>query len=176
MLMTQTAVRTLQEIREADPVIFLDTLNRTIYKNVQRMNSQKSLTLAIVNYADGKISISGQHEETILVRKGGQIERIDTMSLGFPIGLDSDIAEFINHAIFELEPGDGIVLYTDGIPEAKDINKVQYQVERLCEVVSDNWDKSADEIKEAIIADVRRHIGTQKVFDDITLLVLKRQE
>lgn len=176
MLMTQTAVRTLQEIREVDPVIFLDTLNRTIYKNVQRMNSQKSLTLAIVNYADGKISISGQHEETILVRKGGQIERIDTMSLGFPIGLDSDISEFISHAIFELEPGDGIVLYTDGIPEAKDINKVQYQVERLCEVVSESWDKSAAEIKDAIIADVRRHIGTQKVFDDITLLVLKRQE
>jgi serine phosphatase RsbU (regulator of sigma subunit) len=98
------------------------------------------------------------------------------MSLGFPIGLDSDIAEFINHAIFELEPGDGIVLYTDGIPEAKDINKVQYQVEKLCEIVSENWDKSADEIKDAIIADVRRHIGTQKVFDDITLLVLKRQE
>ncbi len=176
MLMTQTAVRTLQEIREVDPVIFLDTLNRTIYKNVQRMNSQKSLTLAIVNYADGKISISGQHEETILVRKGGEVERIDTMSLGFPIGLDSDIAEFISHAVFELEPGDGIVLYTDGIPEAKDINKVQYQVEKLCEIVSENWDKSAEEIKEAIIADVRRHIGTQKVFDDITLLVLKRQE
>jgi phosphoserine phosphatase RsbU/P len=176
MLMTQTAVRTLQEIREVDPVIFLDTLNRTIYKNVQRMNSQKSLTLAIVNYADGKISISGQHEETILVRKGGQVERIDTMSLGFPIGLDSDISEFISHAIFELEPGDGIVLYTDGIPEAKDINKVQYQVEKLCEVVSESWNKSAAEIKDAIIADVRRHIGTQKVFDDITLLVLKRQE
>jgi len=49
MLMTQTAVRTLQESRETDPVIFLDTLNRTIYKNVQRMNSEKSLTLVIAN-------------------------------------------------------------------------------------------------------------------------------
>ncbi|MEG4631388.1 hypothetical protein QUB56_17580 [Microcoleus sp. AR_TQ3_B6] len=38
MLMTQTAVRTLQESRETEPVIFVDTLNRTIYKNVQRMN------------------------------------------------------------------------------------------------------------------------------------------
>ena|GEM_PF-3095355 len=176
MLMTQTAVRTLQEIRETDPVVFLDTLNRTLYKNVQRMNSEKSLTLAIVNYADGKISISGQHEEAIIVRKGGQIERIDTMDLGFPIALDGDISEFISHAIFDLEIGDGIVLYTDGIPEAKDINKVQYQVERLCEVISENWHKSASEIKDDIITDLRRHIGTQKIFDDITLLVLKRQE
>ncbi len=40
MLMTQTAVRTLQENRETDPVIFLDTLNRTIYKNVQVRNDR----------------------------------------------------------------------------------------------------------------------------------------
>jgi sigma-B regulation protein RsbU (phosphoserine phosphatase) len=34
---------------------------------------------------------------------------------------------------------------------------------------------SAQQIKQAVIDDVRRHIGTQKVFDDITLLVLKRE-
>ncbi|MEH2273327.1 MAG: SpoIIE family protein phosphatase [Nostoc sp.] len=38
MVMTQTAVRTLKEIREYDSVKFLDALNRTIYKNVQRSN------------------------------------------------------------------------------------------------------------------------------------------
>lgn len=176
MLMTQTVVRTLKEVREHDPVRFLDTVNRTIYKNVQRMNSEKNLTLAILNYAEGAISISGQHEETIVVRKGGQIERIDTMDLGFPIGLDDDIADFISHTIVELRPGDGVVVYTDGIPEAKDMSKKQYGIEALCEVISHNWHKTASEIKEAIIADLRQFIGKQKVFDDITLLVLKRQD
>jgi len=176
MLMTQTAVRTLKEIREVDPVRFLDALNRTLYKNVQRMNSEKSLTLAILNYSQGRISISGQHEETLIVRKGGEIERIDTMDLGLPIALDDDIAEFISHISIELEPGDGVVLYTDGIPEAYDIHKKQYGLEPMCEVISQNWHLSAEEIKQAVIDDVRRHIGTQKVFDDITLLVLKRTE
>lgn len=174
MLMTQTAVRTLQEIRETDPVRFLSTLNRTLFKNVQRMDSEKTLTLAIVNYTNGKIMISGQHEEIILVRKDGQIERIDTMSLGFPIALDIEIEKFISYAAFDLQIGDGIVLYTDGIPEAINIHKIQYRMERLCEVVSKSWQKMASEVKDDIIADVRRHIGTQKVFDDITLLVLKR--
>jgi serine phosphatase RsbU (regulator of sigma subunit) len=176
MLMAQTAVRTLKEIRETDPVRFLDALNRTLYKNVQRMNSEKSLTLAILNYSEGRVSISGQHEETIIVRLGGEIERIDTMDLGFPIALHDDIAEFISHISIELQLGDGIVLYTDGIPEAKDINKKQYGVEQMCEVISQNWHLSAQEIKQAVIDDLRRHIGTQKVFDDITLLVLKRTE
>ncbi|WP_445310573.1 PP2C family protein-serine/threonine phosphatase [Microcoleus vaginatus] len=175
MLMAQTAVRTLKEIPEVDPVRFLDVINRTLYKNVQRMNSQKSLTLAILNYSQGRISVSGQHEEVLVVRNGGQLERIDTMDLGFPIALDDDIVKFISHIFIELHTGDGVVLYTDGIPEAKDINKVQYGVDKLCEVISENWHKSASEIKEAIIGDLRRHIGKQKVFDDITLLVLKRQ-
>ncbi|OKH32293.1 hypothetical protein NIES2119_26730 [[Phormidium ambiguum] IAM M-71] len=175
MLMAQTAVRTLKEIRENDPVRFLATLNRIIYKNVQRMNSYKNLSLVVLNYADGKVSISGQHEETIVVRNGGYIERIDTIDLGFPIGLDNDITEFINHTIVELDLEDGIVLYTDGITEAMDINNKQYGLDRLCDAIAKNWHLSANEIKQAVIEDVQQHIGTQKVFDDITLLVFKRQ-
>ena len=175
MVMTQTAVRTLKEIKELDPVKFLDALNRTIYKNVQRMNSEKNLTLVILTYSQGKISISGQHEETIVVRNGGQTERINTMNLGFPIGLEEEIIDFINHTSIKLNPGDGIVLYTDGIPEAYSMDKKQYGIERLCEVISENWHNSAEEVKQAIINDVKQHIGKQKVFDDITLVVLKQK-
>ena len=175
MLMTQTAVRTLQEIQERDPVIFLDTLNRTLYQNVQRMNSDKNLTLVMINYLDNKVSISGQHEEILLVRAGGQIERIDTIDLGLPIGITDDIADFIDHNLVELNSGDGLVLYTDGIPEAFNLKKQQYGMERFCEVISQNWQFTAQEIKQAIIDDVRRFIGEQKVFDDITLLVLKQR-
>ncbi len=175
MVMAQAAVRTLQEMPESDPVRFLDTLNRTLYKNIQRMNSDKNLTLALLNYADGRISISGQHEETIVVRKNGQIERIDTMDLGFPLGLDEEIADFISHVLVKLEPGDGVVLYTDGITEARNTSKQFYGVERLCEVISINWHNSAEQIKQAAINDLRQFIGEAKVFDDITLVVLKQQ-
>ncbi len=174
MVMTQTAIRTLKEIGEVDPVKFLDAINRTIYKNVCRMKSEKNLTLVILTYAQGKVSISGQHEETIVVRKGGKIERINTIELGFPIGLYEEITDFINHTIIELEVGDGIVLYTDGIPEAYNMNKKQYGLDKLHEIISQNWHQSADEIKQAIIDDVKQFIGEQTIFDDITLLVIKQ--
>jgi CHASE2 domain-containing sensor protein/serine phosphatase RsbU (regulator of sigma subunit) len=176
MVMTQTAIRTLKEREETDPIRFLDTLNRTLYKNIQRMNSDKNLTLALLNYADGKISISGQHEETLVVRKGGCIERIDMMDLGLPIGLDDDITDFLGQTWVELQPGDGVVLYTDGIPEARDIDKGFYGLDRLCAVISANWHLSAEEIKQAAIDDLRQFIGTQKVFDDMTLVVLKQED
>ncbi|WNZ27699.1 SpoIIE family protein phosphatase [Leptolyngbya sp. NK1-12] len=175
MVMTQTAVRTLSEMREADPVKFLDTLNRAIYQNIQRMNSDRSLTLAILNYADHQLSISGQHEETLIVRANGVIERINTKNLGFPIGLDDAIAPFISHASIRLESGDGIVLYTDGITEAENLAGEQYGIERLCGTVAQNWQATAEEIKQRVIADVHHHIGEQKIFDDITLLVLKQK-
>lgn len=175
MVMTQTAVRTLKGIKEVDPVRFLDTLNQAIYNNVQRMQSEKNLTLAVLNYANNRLSISGQHEEIIIVRNGGKIERIDTLHLGFPIGLYHEISDFIDHEIVELHPGDGVVLYTDGITEAKDIDKKQYGIERLCETISRHWGQSAEAIKTAVIENVYQHIGKQKVFDDITLLVVKQR-
>jgi sigma-B regulation protein RsbU (phosphoserine phosphatase) len=175
MVMTQTAVRTIKEIQEFDFVRFLDTLNRTLYKNLQRMQSEKNLSLVLVNYAEGKLSISGQHEETILVRKGGKVERINTLDLGFPIGLDAEIGQYVDNAIIELEVDDGIVLYTDGIPEAKNLDDEQYGLDRLCEVISINWHLSPEQVKEAIIANLKEFIGQQKIFDDITLVVIKKK-
>ncbi len=175
MIMAQTAVRTLQEINETDPVKFLDALNRTLYGNLQRIDSYKNMTLALLDYQKGSLSLSGQHEEAIVVRTDGNLERIDTMPLGFPLGLEAEIADFVSQIQINLNPGDAVVLYTDGITEAEDINRVQYGIEKLCEVVRENRHKAAIEIRQAVIEDVRRHIGKQKVFDDITLVVLKQK-
>lgn len=175
MLMAQTAIRTLQEMQETDLVKFLDVINRTIYHNVERMNSDRNMTLAILNYCGGRISISGQHEEIIVVRASGKIERVDTIDLGFPIGLDEEITQFISHVSVQLEFGDGIVLYTDGITEAENMEGKQYGLEQLCQIVSQNWQGAAEAIQQIVIDDVRRHIGSQKVYDDITLLVLKQK-
>lgn len=175
MLMVQTAIRTLQESNQTDPVKFMDVLNRTIYKNVKRMNIDKNLTLVLIDYHKGQIRLTGQHEEMLVVRASGEVVCIDTVNLGFPIGLDAEIANFIGQEKVDMNVGDVAVLYTDGITEAEDVNGVQYGLKRLCEVVKQYRHLSADQIKQAAIDDVRRHIGKQKVFDDITLLVLKQK-
>jgi serine phosphatase RsbU (regulator of sigma subunit) len=175
MVMTQAVVRALLTNGETDPVRFLDTLNRALYGNVQRMGTDKNLTLALLDYAQGEVKLSGQHEEMIVVRKGGDVELIDTIDLGFPIALDSDIADFIHQKTVQLESGDGVVLYTDGITEAENLDGEHYGQERLCEVVKVHWSEPAEAIKEAVVRDVRRHIGEQTVYDDITLVVVKQQ-
>jgi serine phosphatase RsbU (regulator of sigma subunit) len=175
MLMVQMAVRTLLANRELDASKFLNTLNRAIYANVQRMQSDKNLTLLLLDYKDNNLQLSGQHEEIIIVRANGTLELVDTVGLGFPIGLEENIEPFLDQQQVQLKQGDVVVLYTDGITEAEDINKTQYGLTRLCQIVQANVSKSAEEIKQAIIEDVFTYIGTQRIFDDITLLVLKQR-
>ena len=176
MIMVQTAVRTLLENNETDYRKILDTINRTIYNNVQRMDSDKNLTLSLLDYKEGSLFLSGQHEEIIVIRKEGGVERIDTIDLGFPIGLEQDISHFVAEAEIKLNPGDVVVLYTDGITEAENHQGQYYGLERLIAKVQENSHFSADEIRQKVIQDVLDYIGEHKVYDDITLLVIKQKE
>ncbi len=175
MLMVQMAVRTLLVSQENDPIRFLNALNQAVYSNVQRMNTDKNLTLTLVDYEDGQMTLSGQHEAIVLVRANGTLECIDTEALGFPIGLEEKIEGFLDKLILYLQPNDVVVLYTDGITEAESPSKELYGLPRLCEVLQRHHHKAAAEICQAVIQDVREHIQDQKVHDDITLLVLKQK-
>jgi len=175
MLMSQTAIRTLMLTQETNAVRFLSTLNQVIFNNAQRMKSERNLTLTLIDYQKGHLRLSGQHEDVLLVRANGAVERVDTESLGFPIGLIEDIAGFVNHIELHLQTGDGLVLFTDGITEAVNEAEELYGIARLCQIVSQFWQCSAKEIQQAIIEDVHSHVGQQTIFDDITLLVIKQK-
>ncbi len=175
MLMVQMAVRTLLTNQEDDPIKFLEAINRAVYGNVQRMNTDKNLTLALLDYERGKMTLSGQHEEIIIVRASGEVQRIDTMHLGFPIGLEESITDFLDKLILYLDVDDVVVLFTDGITEAENSAKQMYGLDRLCQMVQSKRHLSAVEICNSIITDLKDHIKDHKIHDDITLLVLKQK-
>jgi len=175
MLMVQSVSRALYERGVTDPREFLDVLNRSIFKNVERTRSDRHLSLAFVDYADDTVTISGQHEEVIVIRQDGTVERFDTMDLGFPIGLEPDINDFLSSTILPFERGDTMVLFTDGITEAESEDGRLYGVDKLIASARRAHEHGAKKIAAAIIADVRAHIGKQKVHDDITLVVLKHR-
>lgn len=179
MLMTQTAVRTLMSSNQHDSTEFLSILNHTVYHNLKRMSIDKSLTLSLLDYQQhdqcGQVRLSGQHEQALVLRANGQVERHDTMDLGFPLGLEEDISAFIGELCVTLQPGDGVVLYTDGITEAENERTEQYGLERLCALLSRAWYQPADDICQQVIDDVYAYIGSAHVYDDITLLVIKQR-
>jgi serine phosphatase RsbU (regulator of sigma subunit) len=173
-IMVQTAVRTLIENDETDLNRFLEVLNRTIYKNTQRMNCDKNLTFCLMDYHQNQLNLSGQHEEIVIVRANGKVDRIDTIDLGFPLGLEESVSDFIDSKKIDLNTDDLVILYTDGVTEAENDCGEQYGLERLCTVAQNNSKENARAIQKIIIEDLRCYIGNQKIYDDITLVILKK--
>jgi PAS domain S-box-containing protein len=172
-IMVQTAVRTLLASGKYESRKFFAALNRVIYENVRRMRCDRNLTLSLLHYQDRVVTISGQHEEVLVVRKDGALERHDTLNLGFPLGLEADISNFISEAKVPLNFGDVMVAYTDGITEATNGAGVAFGIGRLIEAIRNSHQKSACVIREAVLHSLQKYIGGQHLHDDVSLLVIK---
>ena len=70
----------------------------------------------------------------------------------------------------ELSPGDGIFVYTDGAPEANDIEKKFYSLLRLEGILNTVADQDPETIIHTVRADIDEFKGEAEQFDDITML------
>ncbi|MHA7774523.1 PP2C family protein-serine/threonine phosphatase [Roseibium sp. M-1] len=175
MLMVQSIAVALQERGPSDPRQFLVALNAAICRNIKRTRTDKHLTLSFLDFESNKVTLSGQHEELIIVRTDGACEIIDTVELGFPIGLDEDIAPFIKTKELAFSPGDIILLYTDGVTEAESPAGELYGLDRLVDSARRHTGPKASRMMEGLLGDLKAHIGTQTVHVDITILVIRHK-
>ncbi|TLX14385.1 SpoIIE family protein phosphatase [Rhizobium sp. MHM7A] len=175
MLMVQSVARALQEAGNSDAVKFLANLNSALFKNIVRTKIDKHLTLAFLDYDGKELILSGQHEEVVIIRSNGEIQRIDTMDLGIPIGLEADISAFIKTREIAFEKGDLILLHTDGVTEAENGAGELFGIERLCSEALRLKGQSADKVVSGIVARLMQFIGSQKIYDDITLLAVRHR-
>ncbi|MBY5702416.1 SpoIIE family protein phosphatase [Rhizobium leguminosarum] len=175
MLMVQSVARALQEAGNTDAIKFLTDLNSALFKNIVRTKIDKHLTLAFLDYDGKEMILSGQHEEVVVVRANGEVERIDTMDLGIPIGLEADISAFIKTREISFETGDLILLHTDGVTEAENDAGELFGIERLCREALRLKDQSAEKVVAGIVTTLMLFIGSQKIYDDITLLAVRHR-
>ncbi len=76
----------------------------------------------------------------------------------------------------QLEPGDRIFLYTDGIPEATDGKNEMYGSSRLEEALNCHREKTPEELLPEIKRDVELFVKDAPQFDDITMLCLEYRQ
>ena len=140
---------------------------------MQRIKANKILTLLIASIKGEKVSIVGFHDDPFIIRDGGQLERLDTTGKGIAVGLKYEIDNLVKSTDVQLKPGDNLVLFTDGITEARIAKNKYFGIERLEGIIKANWDKKAHEIKDIVISEVKKSVGTGKLYDDLSLLVIK---
>jgi sigma-B regulation protein RsbU (phosphoserine phosphatase) len=72
-----------------------------------------------------------------------------------------------------VQPGDLLILYSDGIVEAANSSEVEFGEERLCSIIQKNCARPAAEIRDEILNQVRAFIRESQPQDDMTLVVAR---
>jgi serine phosphatase RsbU (regulator of sigma subunit) len=91
---------------------------------------------------------------------------------GIAMGVLEEIQ--LGEAEIQLEIGDCLVCYTDGVTEAINLVEEQFGVPRLREVIRTHYQQNANELQNAITDAVSLFTSGQPPFDDVTLVVIKR--
>jgi len=127
--------------------------------------------LGLLDLATGALTFaSAGHDPVALVRASGEIEWL--MPTGMPLGLMPNATYTASEA--HLEPGDTMVLYTDGITEANDPEEEEFGRDRLSECCIEHRGLSVDDLAEAIQKTVEEFVRGVPYHDDRTLVIVRR--
>lgn len=173
MLMLQSSIAALVRAHpEASPSRIECLVNDVLFENVRvRMKRRDHATLSILRYtSDGRVRIAGAHEDILVWRASTRsIELIETP--GTWVGAVRSIAEATVETSFLLAPDDVMVLYTDGVTEARRDGK-QLGLDGLQDIVRAHAEAAPTDLKNAIVGAV--HAWTSELQDDITVVVLRQ--
>jgi len=130
-----------------------------------------SLFFCILDGETGELTFcNAGHNPPLIVRADGSYEQI---SGGGPvIGILPSI-DYSEHRL-QMSPGDTLVIYSDGVTEAADLQSEEFEVERLAEAVIASRHLPAQEMVSEVNRAVAEFTGAAPQSDDITLIVAKR--
>jgi serine phosphatase RsbU (regulator of sigma subunit) len=175
MLMLQSGIGTLlRHSARVSPREVVQAMNRLLYENAQcRLGEPNYATLLAVRYAEnGAVQLAGGHLDPILWRRASQCCEFVSTEGPF-VGLERELE---NSAIpqleVQLEIGDLLLLYTDGITEAKSQAREMFGPQRLLQALQASAALPLEALIENILAACRQF--SQKPQDDITLVALRR--
>lgn len=128
--------------------------------------------LAVVDLATHEMRlINAGHMSPVIRKPDGSIEMFDAEHVAIPIGITEDFPyQVVSRTI---QPGETIIIVTDGVDEAMNSDGELYTKERVEEFVK-NGSSNAAELGKTLLADVRRHAAGRPQNDDITIMAFGR--
>jgi predicted ATPase/serine phosphatase RsbU (regulator of sigma subunit) len=174
MLMLQSGLASLMRSDAwVDPTRLLCLLNRAMYDNVRRrLGRDDYATLSLFRFfPDGHFIFAGAHEEILVWRaRTGRWEAIETR--GAWIGTIERIESSTVTREGHLQDGDLMLLFTDGIVEARNQGSEQFGLDRLTEIAAQDRTQPVTEICRRILDGVQAWAERQD--DDQTVVLVRR--
>jgi sigma-B regulation protein RsbU (phosphoserine phosphatase) len=129
-----------------------------------------TVLFAMVEPTSGALRyVNGGHNPAILVRADGRHALLPPT--GPALGVFRDSRYRVAHD--RMEPGDRLLMYTDGVPEARSAAGEFFGMDRVLDLATRHWDSTTG-LLDAVDTAVRRHAGDGSQHDDITMLALRR--
>jgi phosphoserine phosphatase RsbU/P len=156
----------------ATPAEAVEQLNQDLSSEMDNYHFV-TFALCVLDPREHRLTMVNAGHLPPLRRRGQMIEELGSKEGGLPLGCDSKR----NYEQFELplEPGDTIVLYTDGISEAMNAQGDVYGSKRVRDVISRS-DSGVERVGQSLLDDVRRFVGGRLQSDDICLVCFARED
>lgn len=147
----------------------VNRINKQIYENT---SNDKFITffLGIIDTFTKKLNyVNAGHNLPIIIKRSGEVIRLEKGGIILGVTTENIIYEEGN---YNLNSGDILVLFTDGITEATNREGIEFGEERLISIIQNNKHLSSEDIQEKIINQVKQYSGDNQT-DDVTLVVIK---
>ncbi|MFZ5972272.1 MAG: GAF domain-containing SpoIIE family protein phosphatase [Bacteroidota bacterium] len=160
--------------QEVDPKTFMTRANQALIYCLER-GSFISATYFVIDTLGKKIQYARAGHCPVLYYQHSRKQAAYLKDRGTALGMikNKNYCDFIDNNEIPYAAGDVMVLYTDGITEAKSQKGDEYGNERLQKVIEKVADKGAKEIQETLISDLHHFSGTDQINDDYTTMIVK---
>lgn len=154
------------------PADILCKVNKLLYETMER-GKFISLIYGVLNTATMEFTYSQAGHNPILIRKNnGTTEALEGKGLALGLNNGQVFNQVTSNYSIRLEPGDALILYTDGVTEAVNLSGEEFDMKGLLTSVK-RPEVDALSLLQGIITDVQKFIGKAKQHDDITIVVIK---
>jgi serine phosphatase RsbU (regulator of sigma subunit) len=170
MALSRTLLRTYAFEYPDQPALAFHAANKRILLD-SRSSMFVTVFYGILDPACGTLTYcNAGHNPPYRLREHAEQQAL--RNTGIPLGIERDATWTTETVAFE--PGDMLVLYTDGVSEAQNGRGEFFDVERLLEAARSCHGRTAAAAQAAILAAVDQFVGDAPQFDDLTLLVVVR--
>lgn len=168
MSVSQTIIKNNATVKKARNIV--NKANVELFTN-NHHQFFLTLFLGVLNVKTGELNYcNAAHTPTFILKQDGSIIELK-QAHGLPLGLYPD--KKYSDSKITLKKGDSIILFTDGVTELQDINRLQFGVERFKESVSQLSGLKSEEMIKRIEKSLNLFKGEVEQNDDLSLLIIK---
>ncbi|MGV7224025.1 MAG: PP2C family protein-serine/threonine phosphatase, partial [Nitrospinales bacterium] len=157
MMMAQTSILSkVNNNGRCTPSELLSSINKIIRENISRLGSDHYMTMMALRLSQTDITVAGKHQDLIIYRAA--LNRTESVTIpGTWLGITDDIKDNLKDCTVKINPGDIVLLFTDGITEAENKEGEMFSQIKLELALNKYADLPVRKLRDKLIEEVMQH-------------------